>query len=148
MCFFSTDPTPTLTDLITELQTVSTWYTLGLQFLVEKNKLDEIRLSFPTEGVERWRIEMIDRYYKSGRASWKGVVSALREIGEHGLANHLEGKYIKPSKLNLSCYTSVILSYTDRGSRIMVTVIVAVSSYMEARYIKPDEPNEIKLELL
>ena len=82
--------------LSTELQTVPDWFTLGLKFLMEKYELDAIRLSFSTEGVKRCRIEMIDQYLKSGQASWKGVVSALREIGEHALANRLEGKYIKP----------------------------------------------------
>ena len=49
---------------------------------------------------------MIDQYHKSGRASWNGVVSALREIGEHALANRLEGKYIKPKE---SKYAKVIV---------------------------------------
>ena len=50
---------------------------------------------------------MIDQYHKSGHASWKGVVSALREIGEHTLANHLEGKYIKQRE-STSCVQKLV----------------------------------------
>ena len=68
---------------------------------MEKYELEEIQLNFSAEGVKRCRIEVIDKYIKSGQASWKKVVSALREMGEHTLANRLEGKYIKPRESKL-----------------------------------------------
>ena len=80
-------PVPTIFQLTTELIHINDWYSLGVALMVLPNKLQEIQISFPYEGIQRWRIELLQYWLKSTLdASWRAIVIALETIGHQVLA--------------------------------------------------------------
>ena len=60
------------------------WYSLGVALRVPPSKLKEIRQSAPQEGIQYWRIELLQYWLDSTpSASWRDIVTALEKIGQH-----------------------------------------------------------------
>ena len=73
------------------------WYSLGVALRVHPNKLQEIQKSSPQEGIQRWRIELLQHWLKSTpNASWSMIIMALEKIGHRVLADQLRAKYLVP----------------------------------------------------
>ena len=73
---------------------MSDWYSLGVALRVPPSKLKEIRQSAPQEGIQYWRIELLQYWLDSTpSASWRDVVTALEKIGQHTLSARLREKY-------------------------------------------------------
>ena len=74
------------------------WYSLGVALRVHPNKLQEIQKSSPQEGIQRWRIELLQYWLNSTPdASWKDIIVALEKIGHHTLSARLQHKYNVPA---------------------------------------------------
>ena len=70
------------------------WYSLGVALRVPPCKLKEIRQSAPQDGIQYWRIELLQYWLDSTpSASWRDIVTALEKIGQHTLSARLREKY-------------------------------------------------------
>ena len=70
------------------------WYSLGVALRVPPSKLKEIRQSAPQEGIQYWRIELLQYWLDSTpSASWRDIITALEKIGQHTLSARLREKY-------------------------------------------------------
>ena len=73
------------------------WYSLGVALRVHPNKLQEIQKSSPLEGIQRWKIDLLQHWLKSTtNASWSMIAMALEKIGHRVLADQLRAKYLVP----------------------------------------------------
>ena len=73
---------------------MSDWYSLGVTLMVPPSKLEEIQKSSPQEGIQRWRINLLQYWLNSTpSASWRDIVAALEKIGHHTLSARLREKY-------------------------------------------------------
>ena len=82
-------------NLSLELSTVSRWYQLGIQLGLQPSQLHQIEKAFPTE-IDRCKIKMVDLWLQSTPgASWRHVITALRELGNRTAAERIELKYVK-----------------------------------------------------
>ena len=73
------------------------WYSLGVALRVHPNKLQEIQKSSPQEGIQRWKIDLLQHWLKSTtNASWSTILTALEKIGHRVLADQLRAKYLVP----------------------------------------------------
>ena len=73
---------------------VDDWYSLGVALMVPPSKLEEIQKSSPHEGIQRWRINLLQHWLNSTpSASWRVLVMALEKIGHHTLSTRLREKY-------------------------------------------------------
>ena len=77
-----------------ELRTVTDWYQLGTRLRIPSCELRKIELQYA--GTNRRRTETVDLWLRSTpNASWRDVVTALKEIEENTLAEKIRRKYIK-----------------------------------------------------
>ena len=76
---------------------MSDWYALGVALKVPPSKLKEIRQSAPQEGIQYWRIELLQYWLDSTPdASWSMIITALEKIGHHTLSARLRDNHIIP----------------------------------------------------
>ena len=76
---------------------MSDWYSLGVALRVPPSKLKEIMQSAPQEGIQYWRIELLQYWLDSTpSASWRDIVTALENINQHTLSARLREKYHIP----------------------------------------------------
>ena len=88
-------PPPTVHLLVKELKGVKSWYMFGVALDIPVNELNAIQSSNPQNGVERWLANMLDYWLKSSTdASWKKIVQALEDTGQHVLAVQVKHKYL------------------------------------------------------
>ena len=105
------------------------WYSLGVALRVHPNKLQEIQNSSQGEGIQQWRMELLQHWLNSTPgASWSMIVVALGKIGHHALAARLSEKYQVPQ---IKSGTTLKLcldgqSHTEANSRCDVSVCMCV----------------------
>ena len=93
-----TDIAPTIWELTAELIDMNDWYSLGVALRVHPNKLQEIQKLSPLEGIQRWRIDLLQYWLNSApNASWNDIIVALESIGHHTLSARLQHKYNLPT---------------------------------------------------
>ena len=103
---YSDIPAPTIFQLTSELIEMMDWYSLGVALRVHPNKLQEIQKSCPQEGIQRWRIDMLQHWLNSTPdASWNDIIAALKKIGHHTLSAKLREKYNLPLAGQQDCST-------------------------------------------
>ena len=84
-----------LKNVCAELSTVSKWYQLGIKLGLLPSQLRQIEQEVPTD-VDRRKVEVVDLWLQSTPgASWRHIVTALREIGSLFVADMIEQKYVK-----------------------------------------------------
>ena len=105
--FVYTDvPAPTIFQLTAELIEMMDWYSLGVALRIHPNKLLEIQKLSPLEGIQRWRIDLLQHWLNSTPdASWNDIIVALKTIGHHTLSAKLREKYISPLAGQQDCST-------------------------------------------
>ena len=73
------------------------WYSLGVALRVHPHELQEIQISSPQEGIQRWRIDLLQHWLDSTPdASWSMIITALEKIGRRTLSARLKLKYLQP----------------------------------------------------
>jgi len=81
-------------NLSSELSTVSRWYQLGIKLGLQPSQLRQIEQEVPTD-IDRRKIEVVDLWLQSTPgASWRHIVTALRELGDMTIAERIESKYV------------------------------------------------------
>ena len=117
-CIHYTDiPAPTIFQLTAELIDMNDWYSLGVALRIHPNKLQEIQKLSPLEGIQRWRIDLLQYWLNSTPdASWKDIIVALESIGHHTLSARLQHKYNVPVT-GTDCF---ILRLYDIGLRTVL----------------------------
>ena len=85
-------------NISSELKGVTEWRQLGTQLGLQPDKLREIENEHPTD-IERCKVEAVNIWLRSTPgASWRHIVTALREVGEITTAERIELKHVKGSR--------------------------------------------------
>ena len=85
-------------NLSSELSTVPKWYQLGIRLGLQPSQLRQIEQEVPTD-IDRRKIEMVVLWLQSTPgASWRHIVTALREMGDLTTAESIELKYVKGAR--------------------------------------------------
>ena len=97
-CFSPTGPaTPTLKELTNELNSVSNWYTLGVNLNFKHYQLNTIESNHPADN-NRCKIDMLGCWLDStSNPNWDTVAKALDQMDEHKLAVKIRRKYMTPT---------------------------------------------------
>jgi len=100
-------------NLSSELSMVSKWYQLGIKLGLQPSQLRQIEQQFPKD-IDRCKIEMVDLWLQiTTGASWKHIVTALREMGDVTTAERIELKNVKGAKgMTMQCNMRPALSDT------------------------------------
>ena len=96
-------------NLSSELSTVSKWYQLGIRLGLQPSQLRQIEQELPTD-IDRRRIEVVDLWLQSSPgASWRHIVTALREMGDLTTAERIELKYVKGARgMTIQCNMALL----------------------------------------
>ena len=82
-------------NLSSELKLVADWHQLGIQLGLPPAQLCQIEREYPG-GIERRKVEVVDLWLQSTPgASWRHIITALREMGDVTTAERMELKYVK-----------------------------------------------------
>ena len=81
--------------LLTKCKNVTDWHTLGIHLDLTTSQLNDIRVTYHAEGVNRLKTEMFTVWLKSSPdASWTDLIRALRAMDENTIASEiLAGKH-------------------------------------------------------
>lgn len=93
-----------LDDLMSELQEVNDWTTMGLYLGIQFSKLEAIKVKCLTLGERR--AEMLIEWHKNVVPTWSAVAQALLGMGMRHLASKLAQKH---GWLNCHSYHNVLL---------------------------------------
>ena len=96
-------------NLSSELSTVSKWYQLGIRLGLQPSQLHKIEQEVPTD-IERRKVEVVNVWLQSNPgASWRHIVTALREMGDLTTAERIELKYVKGARgMTIQCNMAVL----------------------------------------
>ena len=82
-------------NLSSELSGVSKWYQLGIMLGLQPSQLHQIEQEVPTD-IDRRKTEVVDLWLQNTPgASWRHIVTVLREMGDVATAERIELKYVK-----------------------------------------------------
>ena len=94
-----------LKNVCAELSTVSKWYQLGIKLGLQPSQLHQIEQEVPTD-IDRRKVEVVYLWlHSTPGASWRHIVTALREIGSPFAADMIEQKYLKGMTTDLFSLT-------------------------------------------
>ena len=102
-------------NLSSELSTVSKWYQLGIRLGLQPSQLRQIEQEVPTD-IDRRKTEVVDLWLQSTPgASWRHIVTALREMGDLTTAERIELKYVKGTRgMTIQCNMEDLVSFVPR----------------------------------
>jgi len=110
---FHAESTLSVPNISRELVSVSDWYLLGIKLGLQPHDLRKIQQSHPSANCERWKVEVIDLWLRNSLgSSWKDVVDAVNQMGEHAVARKIQLKYIRVSQ-GMNLYKPVAVIYFD-----------------------------------
>ena len=91
-------------NLSSELSTVSRWYQLWINLGLQPSQLRQIEQQFLRDS-DRCKIEVVDLWLQSTPgASWRHVITALREMGDMRTAETIEMKYVQGARgITIQC---------------------------------------------
>ena len=105
ICFLDTPFT--VKHLVTACKRVSDWHTLGLQLDLTMEQLDDLHTTYHGYRTDRLKAEMFNVWLKRfPNASWTDLITALRAMGEEGVASDIEAEHIPGNTVRqcgLSC---------------------------------------------
>ena len=64
------------------------WFSLGLKLDILHNKLETIETNYPRD-VQRCLAECLAKWLKSGKATYTGLVNALKNMGVNAVAQNI-----------------------------------------------------------
>ena len=77
---------------------VANWHQLGIKLGLQPAQLRQIEIQHPVE-FERRKVEVFDLWLQSNPwASWRHIVTVLREMGDLTTAERIELKYVKRAR--------------------------------------------------
>ena len=85
------------------------WFSLGLKLDISHNKLKTIETNYPRD-VQRCLTECLAKWLESGKATYTGLVNALKNMGENAVAQNIlsmepnKGEDILPSHSLIHSY--------------------------------------------
>ena len=86
---------PTVRCLLTELDQVVDWYSLGIHLEIKPTELQEIQRNFPSD-CNRCKIEMLSSWLKScSQPTWDKVAQAALDAKEENVAKAIRQKHCK-----------------------------------------------------
>ena len=95
--FFATSATPTLQELLNELNSVDNWHLLGVNLGLQGYQLREIERNYPRDN-NRCKTELLDLWLrKTTKPTWETIASALCQIDEPVVADGIRKKHCSPS---------------------------------------------------
>ena len=99
-------------NLSSELSTVSKWYQLGIRLGLQPSQLHQIEQEVPTD-IDRRKVEVVNVWLQSTPgASWRHIVTALRELRDLTTAERIELKYVKGARgMTIRCNRAVAVHY-------------------------------------
>ena len=102
--------TPLLKELSNALDSVVNWYSLGVKLGLEDHELSTIEQNYRGDGNERCKHKMLSRWLRSDKLpTWKAVVDALQQMGEHAVASKILAKYCSSSTANTDTAGTCVL---------------------------------------
>ena len=85
-------------NLSSELKSVDDWHQLGIRLGLLPPRLRQIEREHPVD-IERRKVEVVDLWLQHiPGASWRHIVTALREMGDLTTAERIELKYVKGAR--------------------------------------------------
>lgn len=85
-------------NLASELKYVANWYQLGIKLGLRPDRLRQIEMEHPGD-IERYQLELVDLWLQNTPcASWRQIITALRELGELTTADRIEQEYVKEAR--------------------------------------------------
>jgi len=95
--------------LSSELSSVSRWYQLGIKLGLQPSQLRQIEQEVPTD-IDRRKVEVFDVWLQcTPGASWRHIVTALREMGDLTTAERIELKYVKGARgMTIQCSMTLL----------------------------------------
>ena len=107
--------TPRLKELSNALDSVVDWFSLGVKLGLEDHELRTIERNYRGDGNERCKLEMLSRWLRSDELlTWKAVVDALQQMGEHKVASRIQGKYCSSTATTDAAGTCLLLHHQHR----------------------------------
>ena len=84
--------------LVEAVSNVTDWHTLGLKLGLTMSQLSGINITNHVHGVGRLKAEMFNAWLKSSpNASWADLITALKSMNEHRVANEIAVHYSRQS---------------------------------------------------
>ena len=97
-----------LKELSNALDSVVKWHSLGVKLGLEDHELSSIDQDFRGDGNKRCKHEMLSRWLRSAKLpTWKAIVDALQQMGEHGVASKIQAKYCSSSTDTAGTYVHI-----------------------------------------
>ena len=114
-------------NLSSELSTVPGWYQLGIKLGLQPSHLRQIEQHFSRD-IDRCKIEMVDSWLRNTlEASWRHVMTALREMGEMTTADRIELKYVKGSRgMTIQCNMTLLKTMLNGVSSVPVNLVITL----------------------
>ena len=96
-------------NLSSELKLVADWHQLGIKLGLLPAQLRQIEREHPGD-IERRKVEVVDLWlHSTPGASWRHIVTALREMGDLSAAERIELKYDKGGRgMTMQCNTALL----------------------------------------
>ena len=89
---------PTVDKFVKVLKPFGThWFDIGVYLGASTEKLKEIDQNYSNNGVVRCLAELHDCLAKKVKLTWESIATALRELGNHTLADSIHSNYILPA---------------------------------------------------
>ena len=89
--------TPLLKELSNALDSVVNWQLLGVKLGLQDHELSTIEQDYRGDN-ERCKSKMLGRWLQIAELpTWKAVVDALQQMGEHTVASKIQAKYCSSS---------------------------------------------------
>ena len=108
--------TPLLKELSNALDSVVKWHSLGVKLGLEDHELSSIDQDFRGDN-ERCKHEMLSRWLRSAKLpTWKAIVDALQQMGEHAVASRIQAKYCSSSTDTAGTYVHIFLELVQKDA--------------------------------
>ena len=101
-------PLLNLKALSNALDSVVKWHSLGVKLGLEDHELSTIEQNHRGDN-ERCKSEVLSRWLRSAKLppTWKAVVDALQQMGEHAVARKIQAKYCSSSTDTAGTYVHI-----------------------------------------
>ena len=101
---------------------VDRWYQLGIELGLPPARLRQIEKEHRGD-MDRYRVEVVDLSLQSTpEASWRHIVTALREMGDVTTAERIELMYVKGARgMTMQCNMRLLKTSKPLLLNVMVT---------------------------